>query len=194
VTRLPAPDPAAFSEDLREFLAPFPPDGMFTMLAHSPSTVKAFIGLAQTLYTSLDLTVRDRELAILTLADAVGGEFVFAQHIPISAAAGIDDTVRRAIREHDHENAALTGHDRAVVRFTAELATAQPVSDATFAALRQYLPDREVVELLHVCGYYWTLSRLCTVLEVDLTQLYAEVSAEGFDDGSARPAGTTTSA
>jgi alkylhydroperoxidase family enzyme len=183
MTRLQAPDPATIPEDLREFLAPFPPDGMFTMLAHSPTTVKAFIGLAQTLYTSLDLSVRDRELAILTLADAVGGAFVFAQHIPISADAGIGDPVRQAIRDGDHENAALTGHDRAVVRFTTELATAQPISDATFAALRRYLSDREVVELLHVCGYYWTLSRLCTVLQVDLTQLYAEVTAEGFDDG-----------
>lgn len=183
MTRLQAPGPAAVPEDLREFLAQFPPDEMFTMLTHSPTTVKPFIGLAQALYTSLDLPVRDRELAILTLADAVGGEFVFAQHVPISEKAGIDDKLRQAIRDRDHENPALNDHDRAVVGFTAELATAQPVSDATFAALRRFLPDREVVELLHVCGYYWTLSRLCTVLQVDLTRLYAEVTVEGFNDG-----------
>lgn len=183
MTRLQAPDPAAVPEDLREFLAQLPPDEMFTMLTHSPATVQPFIGLAQALYTSLDLPVRDRELAILTLADAVGGEFVFAQHVPISAQAGIDDKLRQAIRDRDHDNPALTDHDRAIVGFTTELATAQPVSDATFAALRRYLSDREVVELLHVCGYYWTLSRLCTVLEVDLTQLYADATVEGFNDG-----------
>jgi alkylhydroperoxidase family enzyme len=181
VTRLPAPD--TVPEDLREFLAQFPPDEMFTMLTHSPTTVQPFIGLAQALYTSLDLPVRDRELAILTLADAVGGEFVFAQHVPISAQAGIDDTARQAIRAHDHHNAVLTDRDRAIVAFTTELTTALPVSDATFAALRRYLSDREVVELLHVCGYYWTLSRLCTVLEVNLTRLYADVTVEGFNDG-----------
>ncbi|MCW2932612.1 MAG: hypothetical protein JWM19_3574 [Actinomycetia bacterium] len=182
MTRLQAPDPAAVPEDLREFLAQFPPDEMFTMLTHSPSTVRLFIGLAQALYTSLDLPVRDRELAILTLADAVSGEFVFAQHVPISENAGIDDTLRQAIRSRDHDNPALTDHDRAIVRFTAELATAQPVSDATFTALHRNLSEREVVELLHVCGYYWTLSRLCTVLQVDLTSLYAEVTVEGFND------------
>lgn len=182
MTRLPAPDPATVPEDLREFLAQFPPDEMFTMLTHSPSTAKAFIGLAQALYTSLDLPVRDRELAILTLADAVGGDFVFAQHVPISAKAGIDDKLRKAIRARDHHNAALTDRDRAIVGFTAELATARPVSDAGFAALRRYLSEREVVELLHVCGYYWTLSRLCTVLEVDLVQLYTDVTVEGFND------------
>jgi alkylhydroperoxidase family enzyme len=183
VTRLQAPDPAAVPEDLREFLAQFPPDEMFSMLTHSPTTVKAFIGLAQALYTSLDLPVRDRELAILTLADAVGGEFVFAQHVPISEKAGIDDMLRQAIRDRDHEDAALTDHDRAIVRFTAELATARPVSEEAFTALRQYLSERDVVELLHVCGYYWTLSRMCTVLQVDPTQLYAEVTVEGFNDG-----------
>ena len=31
-------------------------------------------------------------------------------------------------------------------------------------------------------GYYWTLSRLCTVLQVDLTSLYAEVTVDGFND------------
>ena len=181
MTRLPAPDPAAVPEDLREFLAQFPPDDMFTMLTHSPTTVQPFIGLAQTLYTSLDLPVRDRELAILTLADAVDGDFVFAQHVPISETVGVDEAVRQAIRARDHHNAALTDRDRAIVEFTAELATARPVSDAAFAALRRYLSEREVVELLHVCGYYWTLSRLCTVLEVPLTRLYADVTVEGFN-------------
>jgi 4-carboxymuconolactone decarboxylase len=89
VTRLPAPDPATVPEDLREFLAQFPPDEMFTMLTHSPTTAKAFIGLAQALYTSLDLPVRDRELAILTLADAVGGDFVFAQHVTTARCGGV---------------------------------------------------------------------------------------------------------
>jgi alkylhydroperoxidase family enzyme len=182
VTRLQAPDPATTPEDVRTFLAQFPPDGMFTMLAHSPSTVQPFLGLAQALYTSLDLPVRDRELAILTLADAVGSEFVFAQHVPISETAGIDEKLRRAIRDHDHQNPALSDRDRAIVLFTAELVTAEPVSDATFTGLRRHLSEREVVELLHVCGYYWTLSRLCTVLQVNLTQLYSDVSVEGFTD------------
>jgi alkylhydroperoxidase family enzyme len=189
MTRLQAADPATTPEDVSTFLAQFPPDEMFTMLTHSPSTVKPFIGLAQALYTSLDLPIRARELAILTLADAVRGEFVFAQHVAISETVGIDEKLRRAIRDHDHQNPALSDYDRVIVRFVAEFVTAEPVSDATFSALRRFLSEREVVELLHVCGYYWTLSRLCTVLQVDLTQLYAEVSVEGF---SAAGAGGST--
>jgi hypothetical protein len=48
---------------------------------------------------------------------------------------------------------------------------------------RQFLFQCEVVELLHLCGYYWTFSRVCAVLEVDLTQLYAQVSVDGFSAG-----------
>jgi hypothetical protein len=54
------------------------------------------------------------------------------------------------------------------------------VSDAIFSSARKFLSEREVVELLHLCGYYWTFSRLCIVPEVDLTQMYAQVSVEGL--------------
>jgi alkylhydroperoxidase family enzyme len=55
------------------------------------------------------------------------------------------------------------------------------MSDEVFASARKFLSDREIVELLQVCGYYWTLSRLCTVLQVETTQMYDEISVEGLD-------------
>jgi len=39
--------------------------------------------------------------------------------------------------------------------------------------VRAVLSEREVVEILRVIGYYWTLSRMSTVLDVHATQLYA---------------------
>jgi alkylhydroperoxidase family enzyme len=173
-------DPKEIPEDVGEFLAKFPPDTMFKMLTHSPSTVRPFIQLAQTLYTSLELPVRSRELAILTVAETVQCDFVFAQHVPISEEAGVDEEIRELIRDRDHTNPDLSEHDRAIIQFAAEVVTRPHVPDTIFSTARKFLSEREVVELLHLCGYYWTFSRICTALEVDLTQMYAQVSVEGF--------------
>jgi alkylhydroperoxidase family enzyme len=183
MARLPAPDPGKIPGDVADFLAKFPPDTMFQMLAHSPSTVKPFLGLAQALYTSLELPVRARELAILTVAWAARCEFVFAQHVPISQAAGVDEEIRQLIQNGDHASPVLSEHDRAIIQFAAEIVARSEVTDAVFTSARQFLSERELVEFLHLCGYYWTFSRVCTVLEVDLTQMYAQASVEGFPSG-----------
>jgi alkylhydroperoxidase family enzyme len=188
MARLQNPGPNKIPEDVGDFLAKFPPDTMFKMLSHSPSTIQPFIRLAQALYTSLELPVRSRELAILTLAETVQCEFVFAQHVPISEEAGVDEKIRQLIRNRDHANPALSGHDRAIIQFAAEIVTRPCVSDTIFSTARQFLSEREIVELLHLCGYYWTFSRVCTVLEVDLTQMYAQVSVEGFPAGNGNSA------
>ncbi|MFF7602493.1 carboxymuconolactone decarboxylase family protein [Streptomyces mirabilis] len=180
MARLQDPNPEQIPEDVANFVAKLPADTLFTMLTHSPSTIQPFITLAQALYTSLDLPVRSRELAILVLADAVQCEFVLAQHGPISKEAGVDEQVRRLIRDRDYTNPALSEYDRAVIQFAAEVALRPQVSDTTFSEARKFLTEREVVELLQLCGYYWTLSRVCTVLEVDLTRMYANESVEGF--------------
>ncbi|GAX57460.1 carboxymuconolactone decarboxylase family protein [Streptomyces olivochromogenes] len=188
MTRLRDPDPNDIPEDVARFLADFPPDPMFRMLAHSPSTVQPFIGLAQALYTSLELPVRARELAILTVAEGVRCDFVFTQHVPLSRNAGVDDATRELIKNGDHVNSALSKHDRAVIQFAAEVVAGPRVSDEVFAAAGEFLSSRELVELLHLCGYYWTFSRLCTVLDVQLTQMYTQLQEADGWAGPERPA------
>jgi len=190
MARLHAPDPDTIPGDVGEFLAKFPPDTLFTMLTHSPTTIQPFITLAQALYTSLELPARTRELTILTVAENTRCEFVATQHESISERAGVREEIRQVIRNRDWTSPALSEHDRAIIRFAAEIVTQPQVSDTVFTSARRFLPDRHIVELLHLCGYYWTLSRVCTVLEVDLTQLYGQVSVAGFPTGGGNPSGS----
>jgi alkylhydroperoxidase family enzyme len=187
MARLNAPDPATIPDDLGQFLAKFPPDTLFTMLTHSPTTIQPFIGLAQALYGALELPIRSRELAILTVAATAQCDFVAAQHVPISEQAGVSEEVRLLINNGDYGNPALSEHDRAIIQFAAELVTQSRMSDETFTSARKFVSEREVVELLQLCGYYWTLSRVCTVLDVDITQLYAQVTVDGFPAGGGDP-------
>lgn len=171
--RLPVPDPGSIPDDVARFLATLPPDPMFTTLAHAVTTIEPLIGLAQALYTALDLPVRTRELAILTLAQVTGSTFVWTQHVPISETAGVTGETRQLILDRDYRNPALPGPDSTILQFTAAAASGPDVSDELFAAVRAVLSEREVVEILQVIGYYWTLSRISTVLDVHATQLYA---------------------
>jgi alkylhydroperoxidase family enzyme len=174
------PDASTIPKDVRRFLADLPPDPMFAMLSHSVTTVQPLLGLAQALYTTLELPVRTRELAILTLADLVSSEFVWTQHVPMSQAAGVGDDIRQLIRDRDYRNVALSAADSAVIRFAAAVVTHPHVPDALFAQARKYLSDREIVELLHVIGYYWTFGRMSTVLDVELTKVYAQEYGSTF--------------
>ena len=114
----------------------------FRLFPHAPVATDGF-----------ELPARTRELAILTLAAHTESAFVWAQHEPISEAAGLTETTRKLIRDHDHTDPALFEPDQAVLRFTASVVTGPHVSDELFTALRGVLSEREIVELLHVIGY-----------------------------------------
>jgi alkylhydroperoxidase family enzyme len=174
MTRLQDPDLDQVPDGVREFVGKLPSDPMFKMLTHSVTTVQPLIHLAEALYTSLKLPVRSRELVILTLAQETKCANIFAQHVPISEAAGVGEDIRQLIEKRDYENVALSAHDRTIIQFTAEAVAQGQVTDELFSLTRKFLSEREIVELLHVCGYYWTLSRVCTVLKVELTQVYAQ--------------------
>ena len=174
MARLHDPDPDHIPEDVGQFLSTLPPDPMFRMLSHSVTTVQPLLALARSLYTSLNLPVRTRELAILVLADLIDSTFVWTQHVPISGQAGIDDRVRRLVKSRNYDDPELALADRIVAQFVSAVIGGPTVSDELFTALRDVLSEREIVELLQVIGYYWTFGRISTVLEVELTHMYGQ--------------------
>ncbi|WP_326567803.1 carboxymuconolactone decarboxylase family protein [Amycolatopsis rhabdoformis] len=155
---------------MQAYVATFPPDAMVRMLTHSTATVRLFIEQAMAQFTALELSPRRRELVILAVAAEVDGEFVAAQHGPIAAREGVTEAERELLARRDF--AGLAGPDRVLVEFTAAVLAGPRVPDELFAAVREFLSEREIVEVLQVCGYYWTFSRIATVLDVPVTEVY----------------------
>jgi alkylhydroperoxidase family enzyme len=170
MARLLSPDTASFPLELREFLAQVPRQAAFDILSHSVSTIRPFLlqGVAQ--FTALELPARSRELVILTTASMTGCDYEFVQHVPISESAGVHPSVRETIRRKDFQGSALSQHDRAIVTFVAEVVANPRVPDDVFAAVREYLSDREIVEVLQTTGFYWSFARVCTVLDVTVEE------------------------
>jgi len=174
VPRLNDPNAATFPEEVRDFLTALPPDPMVKMLSHSAGTVKPFIELAKAQFTALQLPARSRELVILTVAEYTESTFVAAQHNPMSQAAGVGEGTRQLIRSRQLDDAELSPQDSALLRFTAEIVQRPRIADDVFDTVRQFLSERELVEVLQVIGYYWTFGRISTVLDVEVTKIYGD--------------------
>jgi alkylhydroperoxidase family enzyme len=177
VTRLPEPSLATLPIELRTFVATLPPEPMVRMLALSQSTTEPFIQFARILFAALELPDRLRELVILTVAACTEAVFVSDQHQSIGAAAGVRSVERALIYAGDFESTELSANDRTIIQFAAEAVRSPRMSDDVFTNARRLLSDRQVVEILHIVGYYWTFGRISTTLDVTVTQDFGSIAA-----------------
>jgi alkylhydroperoxidase family enzyme len=166
--RIPFPDQSEVPAELTAFLAQLPQDAVLGVLAHATATAKPFVVLGATMYTSLSLPPRARELAILTVASLCECDYVFAQHEPISELAGVTEDERTAIRSRRYDLGGFLATDRAVMEFAAETIRRPRVPDTVFDQVSRSFGNRGVVELLQLCGYYLAFARLCTVLDLEI--------------------------
>jgi alkylhydroperoxidase family enzyme len=112
------------------------------------------------------------ELAILRTAHRLGGGYVWAQHVPMARAAGLDPAAIEGVRDW-RGSALFDRRQRAVLAYVDQAVPAGEVDDATFAALSAELPPREVVELTTIVAAY-----VGTVLVTKSLRIRLETEAE----------------
>jgi alkylhydroperoxidase family enzyme len=180
------PDPAQIPEPLAGILAAMPSVGAIDMLAHSPVLTEHFLRLAQAQFTALELPERARELVTLTVAAKVRCEFEYQQHIPISAAAGVDPILRQAIWDRTVNPATLPDAENVLIGFVDDVLKRPRVSARRLAALQRFYPPRQIVEIVQLIGFYWGFGRICTVLDIEVqkpTTLDAFEAVANLDAG-----------
>jgi 4-carboxymuconolactone decarboxylase len=168
MARLPYIDHQAASPGVREALDALPPLNIFRMLAQADSAFVPYLGFAGILLAHLELDPKLRELAILLVAARTGAEYEWVQHVGISRTLGIHDEQISAVERGDIHAGCLDHDARVVLCFASEVLELPRVSDATFAALSNRFPPRQIVELLLVIGNYQMLARLMTTLDIDI--------------------------
>jgi alkylhydroperoxidase family enzyme len=154
--------------ELAQMLEAMPRHAPIDMLAHSPQVAEQFLRLAQAQFTTLELSLRKRELLILTVAANVGCEYEYSQHIPISEAAGVDPGLRKSIWSATVDERELPDDDRALLAFVGAVLRSPRVGERLLADAREHFSEREIVEILQLIGFYWGLGRLCTVLDLEV--------------------------
>jgi alkylhydroperoxidase family enzyme len=68
--------------------------------------------------------------------------------------------------------------ETAITKFVAGIVHSPTVDDATFAAAREILSNREIVEVLQVVGFYWSFGRVATVLQVEVEPAHGTAVVE----------------
>jgi alkylhydroperoxidase family enzyme len=170
MARIPYPDDESISGEIRAVLDQMPKKMINNMLAHSPTLAVSFLQMAKAQFTGLELPDRDREVLILTIATLVECEYEWIQHGAISEAAGVTSALRESIRARDFKAETLNPRDRVIVEFVAEVVEKPRVSDKSFAEVRGMFTSRETVEMIELVGFYWSLGRFCTVLNIELDE------------------------
>jgi alkylhydroperoxidase family enzyme len=144
-----------------------PVGNIFRTLANAPNLFRRFNGLANDLRNGTQLDPKLRELALMTIGRLTDSEYEFVQHWNISLRAG----VRREQLEHlaEFESSPLFNEqERAAMRYAAEATQNIKVSDATFNALRGFLDNRRIMELVMNVAFYNCVVRILVPLGVEL--------------------------
>jgi 4-carboxymuconolactone decarboxylase len=99
------------------------------------------------------------ELAILVTARHWTSHYDWQAHHRSALQAGLSPTIADAIAQGKRP-AVMQKDEEAVYTFSSELLNTKQVSDATFAAAKNALGERGVVDLIAVMGWYGTVSML----------------------------------
>jgi hypothetical protein len=56
----------------------------------------------------------------------------------------------------------------ALIAFVRDVLVSPSVPEATMTAIQPHISSREIVETLHLTGFYWGFGRRCTVLDIEI--------------------------
>ena len=139
--------------------------GPFGVLLHSPEVAKRAAHLGAYLRFESALSATERELAILATARAMDCRYEWAAHVPLAKKAGVRGEAIAAVRDR-RAPAGLMPGEAEVVGYVEALLRAHRVDASAFAALRERLGVRALVELTATTGYYSMIA--CTLNAFDV--------------------------
>lgn len=171
MARINFPDLTQLSDSTLELIAGRPIINVLRMFAHSEPLLPVVAQQGATQFGLLSLTPRHRELIILAAAAALEAPYIWDQHVSISEHCGINDEQRKAIRteaQWANANAPFAEPDKAVLKFAFAALEGSTVADTDFAMLSRHLSERQIVEAVTVLGYYFTIARMTTILEIEI--------------------------
>lgn len=170
MARIDYPDPTTLSERTQRALERMPPLNVFRMLSHADSSFVYFLKMTGALWNEADLSARQRELAILHVAQLTGAEYEWHQHTAIALRSDVTQAEIDAIEAGRLGAPEFGAADAALLAMTGAIVTSPRSDEATFAAAREHLSSRALVELHLLAGAYASLARLMTNLELEIDE------------------------
>ncbi len=128
------------------------PDVSLITLRH-PGMFKGQMALGIELAARGAIPPRERELAVLRVAQLCGAPFEWSEHVDIGRRFGVtDEEIERVIEGSSADG--WSDHDRAVLRGVEELIADKCLSDETWDALAKTYDEKQMLELPMLVGSY----------------------------------------
>lgn len=133
--------------------------------SHAPEGLERFAALGEYVRYRTELPPRARELAILTIARGI--QYAWTHHVTPALKAGV---TQAELDEYNSGSvpASLASAERAAIAFAREFANGGQVSNATFEDARKHYSERQVTDLMLLCGYFIALGYSVNAFQVDL--------------------------
>jgi 4-carboxymuconolactone decarboxylase len=141
--------------------------GPFNILLRSPEVGDLAQELGSKLRFMDTMPAKLRELAIIITSRHWISHYEWQAHRRAAAQAGLDESIIQAIAAGRRPEK-MSPEETVIYNFATELLNTRRVSDATFAAAKQQLGERGVVDLIALMGYYQMVAMLLNVDEYPL--------------------------
>jgi alkylhydroperoxidase family enzyme len=180
MARVPYRDPGDLPDDRRDLVyAPATDEeaiNVFRALANNPPVLDSFRKYFGVLWTEAGLSVRERQLVILTAARQTGAASMWHQHVRLSRAAGIEDREIRAVNAGDY--AELPEPEPLLVRYAEAV-----VNDAVDETLQDLVDDAfdpaTVVGVVMLATGYAGLALALSALDIELEDGFVGWALDG---------------
>lgn len=135
-------------------------------MANSPELLSGFMPFLGAALGPSKVSGNIKELAILTTSKLNGCTYCTAHHTAAGKRAGLTD--EKIAAADDPNSDALDGMEKAVVRYSSELAKNVAASDEALSELRKYFDDGQIAEITMVAGVFHVLTRFADTFKVEL--------------------------
>jgi AhpD family alkylhydroperoxidase len=142
------------------------PPNLFLTLGRHRGLFRGWLWFAGRLMPGGRLPRRETELVILRVAHLRDCAYEFGHHVRLGAGAGVGaPDVERVIAGPAAEG--WSPRERALLVATDELNAGGDLSDEAWAALREHLDERRLIELVLLVGHYEMLATFITTLRIE---------------------------
>jgi alkylhydroperoxidase family enzyme len=129
----------------------------------------AHIAVAQKFLSDGEMSIRDRELAILRIAWLSQAPFEWGAHVNIARRNGVStEEIARLIE--GSSAAGWSANDSALIRTMEELHFDSMVTDETWKALQAFYNEKQLIELIILAGQYKTVAYYQNALRLPLPE------------------------
>ena len=147
---------------------------LYQMLLHSPPVAEGWLAYLTAIRQKSSLSPALRELVIMRVAIVNRAPYEAEQHAPIALKEGVTQAQLDDLAQWE-DSPRYTAQQRAVLQVTDAMTRNVQVPPAAVAAVREFLGDRELVELVATVGAYNMVSRFLEALDIHSHDARTEV-------------------